>query len=169
MHAKTKGVTLIELMIAITIFGLLIAMALPSYARWIQSTQIRTAAESIQNGLQLARGEAVRRNTAVSFTLSGNNWAVAVVNPAATIQSRSGTEGSPNAVITAPANPYSVTFNSFGRTTTGAATINVTNPTGGSCEAAAGPMRCLNVIVQAAGQVRMCDPMLGSGNPQSCS
>lgn len=164
------GVTLIELLIGIAILGILLAMGLPSYAAWLQSTQIRTAAESIQNGLNLARGEAVRRNTAVSFTVTGNNWNVAVVNPATPIQSRNSAEGSPNAVITAPANPYTVTFNSFGRTTAGGgATINITNPTGGACESASGPMRCLNVVVQIAGQVRMCDPQLAAPNPQSCS
>lgn len=166
-----NGVTLIELLIGIVILGLLLALGLPSYAAWLQSTQIRTAAESVQNGLTLARAEAVRRNTAVSFTVTGNDWAVAVVGSATPLQSRAGTEGSPNAVITAPTNPYTITFNAFGRTTIagGVATINITNPTGGACESASGPMRCLNIMVQPSGQVRMCDPQLPVGNPQSCS
>lgn len=171
MHPAAQtviGVTLIELMIGIAILGLLLTLGLPSYARWIQSSQIRTAAESVQNGLQLARTEAVRRNSPVNFTLNGNNWSV--MANATTIQSRNATEGSPNAVITAPANPFTVTFNAFGRATAGGGTtLNVTNPTGGACEAAAGTMRCLNITVQAGGAVRLCDPALPATNPQSCS
>lgn len=165
---KVAGVTLIELMIGIAILGMVLTMGLPSYARWMQSSQIRTAAESVQNGLQLARTEAVRRNAPVNFTLNGNNWTVTA--NAVPVQSRNATEGSPNAVITAPANPFTVTFNAFGRATAGGGTtLNVTNPTGGTCEAAAGTMRCLNITVQAAGAVRLCDPALPSTNPQSCS
>lgn len=165
---KVAGVTLIELMIGIAILGMVLTMGLPSYARWMQSSQIRTAAESVQSGLQLARTEAVRRNAPVNFTLNGNNWTVTANSTP--VQSRNATEGSPNAVITAPSNPFTVTFNAFGRAAAGGGTtLNVTNPTGGACEAAAGTMRCLNIVVQAAGAVRLCDPALPSTNPQSCS
>lgn len=165
---RVTGVTLIELMIGVAILGMLLTLGLPSYARWIQSSQIRTAAESVQNGLQLARTEAVRRNAPVNFTLNGSDWTVTA--NAVPIQSRNATEGSPNAVITAPSNPFTITFNAFGRATTGGGTtLNVTNPTGGTCEAASGTMRCLNIMVQAAGAVRLCDPALPATNPQSCS
>ena len=62
LNSMQRGFTLVELMIGIAIVGLSLVMAAPSFSSWIQSTQIRTAAEAVQNGLQLARGEAVRRN-----------------------------------------------------------------------------------------------------------
>ena len=173
-----KGVTLIELMIALVILAVLMAIAFPNFSAWIQSTQIRNAAESIQNGLQIARNEAVRRNTQVTFTftaLPAATWSVDVVAPASNVQSHFAAEGSANAqVAAAPAGV--VTFNGLGRVTPAAAyTFAISNPTGGLCTAAGGPMRCLNVTVAVAGTpggglIRMCDPALNlATNPQGCN
>jgi type IV fimbrial biogenesis protein FimT len=68
-HRET-GFTLIELLVGLTIVGILFMMGVPSFKSWIQNTQIRTATEVIQNGLELARAEAVRRNTPVRFQLT---------------------------------------------------------------------------------------------------
>jgi len=57
---RQQGVTLIELMVGIAILATLLAMGIPAFTGWIQDTQVRTAAESILNGLQTARAEAVR-------------------------------------------------------------------------------------------------------------
>lgn len=65
-----QGMTLIEIMVALAVFGLLVLMAAPSFSTWIQNTRIRTTAESIQNGVQTARTEALKRNTAVEFALT---------------------------------------------------------------------------------------------------
>lgn len=48
---------------------------MPGIGTWIENTRIRGVADSLQNGLQIARGEAVRRNQSISF------WLVAVDNP----------------------------------------------------------------------------------------
>jgi type IV fimbrial biogenesis protein FimT len=48
-------------------------------------------------------------------------------------------------------------------------TIQVTNPTGGACVTASGPMRCLNVVVLPGGQIRMCDPSISTaGDTRKC-
>ena len=87
------GASLIEMMVAVTIVAILTILAVPNYAAWLQNNRIRTAAESLVDGLNLARAEAVRRNTAVRFdlvstltsgcTLSGSPkaWVVARGNP----------------------------------------------------------------------------------------
>ena len=49
------GLTLPELLIGIAILGILASVGLPSFQSWMVDTKIRTAAESIQNGLQRAR------------------------------------------------------------------------------------------------------------------
>ena len=78
-----RGVSLIELMVGIAVFATLVMLGLPSFTTWLQNSQIRTAADAIQNGLQVARGEAVRRNTNVRFQLTDtadNSCAIAAVD-----------------------------------------------------------------------------------------
>lgn len=87
------GMSLVELAIGLVIIGSLLALAAPSYTAWIHNTKIRTTAEAILNGLQLARTEAVRRNAQIRFNLtdtltatcvvsaSGANWIVSFDDP----------------------------------------------------------------------------------------
>lgn len=193
------GFTIVELMIGIVVLAMLMAMGGPSFATWLQNSQIRSMSEAMQNGLQLARAEAVRRNSQVRFELvnsltatcalstSGPNWIVSMdgavgscnstnmaddAAPVAprVVQSRPAGDGSPNAVVTA--SQSSIVFNGLGRVTPtpGAdITINVTNPNGGACAGASGPMRCLRIVVGAAGQIRMCDPRTSyNGTSEGC-
>ena len=46
---------------------------MPSTGAWIRNSRLRTAAESISDGMQQARNEAVRRNQPVEF-LPGLRW-----------------------------------------------------------------------------------------------
>src|SRR5450759_5436236 len=80
------GFSLIELMVGITIVGILFIMGVPSFKSWIQNAQIHTATEAIQNGLELARAEAVRRNTLVGFQLTSTMDNTCVLAPGAPIQ-----------------------------------------------------------------------------------
>lgn len=190
-----RGATLVELMIGLAIVALLFAMGAPSFFTWIQNSQIRTSAEAIQNGLYLARAEAVRRNTTTRFQLtttlnsscalsvSGTSWVVSLDDPSGAcdsaasdtvapriIQTRAGTEGTTNAVVVAAQS--SIAFNGLGRVTpvpVGNIDIDISNPAGGACAtASAAGMRCLRVRVAAGGQIRMCDPILASTDPQGC-
>jgi type IV fimbrial biogenesis protein FimT len=69
-RTNQRGFSLIELIIGVVIIGILTSMAIPAFGTWSQNTQIRNAADSIQNGLQQARVEAIRRNTPVRFQLT---------------------------------------------------------------------------------------------------
>lgn len=187
-RTRQRGLTLVEVMVAFALLVILIALGGPGFAQWLHNTRIRNASDAIQNGLQLARAEAVRRNASVRFQLvttldnscalstSGPHWIVsmdsAVGECASTnmadaaaptaprvIQSRSAGDGSSGVTVTA--DQSSIVFNGLGRVTPvpGAdITINVTNPAGGACAASSGPMRCLRIVVGTAGQTRMCDP-----------
>ncbi len=87
MKRRQRGFSLIEIVIVMAIFAVLFGMAAPAFNAWRANVQIRTATESIQNGLQLARAEAIRRNTSVMFWLdSGTNpltgdWLVGCAAP----------------------------------------------------------------------------------------
>jgi type IV fimbrial biogenesis protein FimT len=93
LNSRHSGFSLIELMIGVTIVGILFIMGIPSFKSWIQNTQIRTATEAIQNGIEVARAEAVRRNTLVRFqftssvdnscaiTTASGSWVVSLDDP----------------------------------------------------------------------------------------
>ena len=165
--ATRAGFTLIEVLVAVTVLGILAMMAMPTFGEWLQSQQLRSAAEATVNGLQVARAEAIRRNLRVQITFGApqTGWTVTEQPPGLTfIQGRQHEEGSPNAVLTAtPAGATIVTFTPLGGVTVnsgGSATVtrlDVTNPSGGACQPA-GAMRCLRIVISAGGTVRMCDP-----------
>lgn len=86
--SSLRGFTLIELMTSLLVLGILFLLGLPTYRQWIINSRIRTASESIQNGLRLARSEAVQRSTNVRFQLtslaSGADWTVCLASATAT-------------------------------------------------------------------------------------
>jgi type IV fimbrial biogenesis protein FimT len=63
------GMSLIELMIGIALLAFMLFLAVPAFQNFLMNTKVKNAAENIQTGLQLARAEAVRRNTNVRFQL----------------------------------------------------------------------------------------------------
>jgi type IV fimbrial biogenesis protein FimT len=186
------GFTLVEMLIAIAVLGILIMIGLPSMTTWIQNTQIRTHAETTVSGLQLARAEALKRNATVRFqfvnsltascalSTSGKSWVVSLTDPTGLcnldpsetvspmiIQKKDGSEGSPNTTLAAGAS--AVVFNGLGRSTGGNVTIDITNTVGGACGSAVGQMRCLQIQVTPGGQLRMCDPAVTSAtDPRFC-
>jgi len=137
-----RGFSLIELIVGIVILGVLMAMAAPRFTDWLRNARIRTSAEAIQNGLQLARAEAVRRNATVRFQLvnslddtcaiatTGPHWVVSMDNPAGQcatapsdtvapriIQVRNGAEGSAQTQVAADPSQSAFVFNGLGRLT----------------------------------------------------
>lgn len=85
--------SLVELVVGLVIIGVLLALAAPNYSAWVQNTKVRTTAEAMLNGVQLARAEAVRRNSQIRFYLTdtltaacvasaaGTNWVVSFDDP----------------------------------------------------------------------------------------
>jgi len=134
LRHSQHGITLVELMIGLVIVGILFALAVPAYNGWIQNQKIRTAAESLLNGIQLARNTAVTNNTQARFALcdSASSWQVLVVSAVAApdaadtvcgagaavtagnevrVQERSGQEGSASvAVLATSINPPPATI-----------------------------------------------------------
>jgi len=200
LHSATRqlGFTIVELMVGIVVLAILLAIGGPSFATWLQNSQIRNMSEGLKDGLQLARAEAVRRNALVRFELvdsltascaltkSGANWIVSMdgavgkcnstnmadaAAPAAprVIQSRPAGDGSRNAEVSST--DASVIFNGLGRMVSPAAdvAIDVSNPGGGSCLKDSGQMRCLRVVVGVGGQVKMCDARSSfTGTSEGC-
>jgi type IV fimbrial biogenesis protein FimT len=175
---RVGGFTLIELMIGITVMAIVLALGMPNYSVWIQNTRLRNAAESILNGLQLARSEAVRRNTSVQFTLgAGSSWTVGCVTASAdcpaAIQSRSTGEGSSTAITVAAADGTPIVFNNFGRMTAPVlgAGVNSTaiNVDVDAAVLSAAQSRDLRITINVGGNIRMCDPTVAdSTDSRAC-
>lgn len=64
-----RGFTLVELVIVIVIIGVMLSLGLSSFLETIRNAQLRARAENILSGLQLAKMEALKRNTTVRFQL----------------------------------------------------------------------------------------------------
>lgn len=168
-------------MVGVAIVAMVLAFGVPGFGTYLQNSKIRNAAESMQNGLALARTEAARRNTYVQFALVGtdSSWTVgcttAAANCPATIQARTAAEGSNTVSVASSGFATALGFNGFGKVTTLSAgstkaVFDISNPAGGTCEKLGGTMRCLRVEVSSGGQIRMCDPNLPTSNPkpQAC-
>jgi type IV fimbrial biogenesis protein FimT len=172
LRTNQKGVTLIEAMVALVIMGVLIAAGLPSFGTFLQNRKVRNSAEAIQNGLQLAKAEAVRRNTVVVFNLAaGSSWNLTCANCSDVLPSMPATEMSPD-VVTDPA-AVALNFNGFGKVSNLAAsatsTINISNSKGTCLTTTGGSgIRCLRIVVAPGGQIRTCDPMLPTSAAQAC-
>jgi type IV fimbrial biogenesis protein FimT len=173
---RQSGITLTEILIAVAIIGVLMALGMPAFQNWIQNTQIRTASEAIMNGLQTARNEAIRRNTAVQFRLDGGTstqWRVNLfIDPDGTpIQSRAAEEGSANATITVlPAGADTVTFSALGRVVPNADASDSLNRVtiDNLLIPVVADRRTLQIDIPAGGALRMCDPKVAAGDPRAC-
>jgi type IV fimbrial biogenesis protein FimT len=188
---RPRGFSLIEVLIALAILGVLMSIGIPAFNTMMKNFQIRSAAESLVAGLQAARNEAVNRNASVRFQLvttltnlcvlddNGPHWLISRNVPTSKcdqavvadflepndtaipqiLQKRFAQDGTAFLTATAAGVPVSaVVFSSLGRTNGGIDTIDVTNPKGGTCESAGGPLRCMRILIGAGGKVKMCDP-----------
>jgi type IV fimbrial biogenesis protein FimT len=75
---RKHGFTLIELVMVITILALLVTIGVPSYVQLIKKNTITTTSNELLAGLLLARSEAVRQETKITFTpeTNGKGWTV---------------------------------------------------------------------------------------------
>lgn len=180
-HPRQQGgISLIEIMIGLALMIILLALGLPNFSEWLQNSQIRTAAESTLSAMQLARGEAVKRNLNVEFVLTnpnaqgGTGWTVREAADGTIIQRANDGEGSRNVILTpTPADANIVTFNSFGRLpalnldgSPNIARINIDVP---ESVLAADKSVDLRITVTTGGQIRLCDPsIVTTGDPRKC-
>jgi type IV fimbrial biogenesis protein FimT len=184
---RAFGFTIIEMVVTMGIFGMLIALAVPTMRTWISNSKVRAVSDALQNGLRLAQSESLRRsrqvafeltnNTAAPFTAvaSGRYWAIITIpsmtdgteTPAFVESGVLAAVGS-NVAVTGPA---AVCFNSVGRLVANTSTATAvtggascTLPTTGTPPVWAygvtvpGTDRPLQVTLSPGGQVHLCVP-----------
>jgi type IV fimbrial biogenesis protein FimT len=173
MRRFVRGFTLIEMLIGIAVLALLLGLAAPSFMVWIQNTQIRTAADALLNGLQVARTEAIRRNKTVQFSLgTQTEWTVSVISPLQQLQYRAQDEGSANAVVqTTPGGSSTVTFDPLGGRTSNNDLSSPIDSIDVTSSVAPAGVRPLRIVITPSGSARMCDPdvNLKTGDPRRCT
>lgn len=180
-----RGFTLIELAMAMAIIAISLSYALPYTRTWIANTKIRSAADSLQNGLRSAQLEAVKRNQSVEFVLtdttpiasnvgtliasnSGINWVVRVDMSATNtpsysfIRGQSGSESAKGITVSAGQSP--IIFSALGRVVSATGQVQIDFD-----DANLSDDRPLRVIVSPAGRIKMCDPGKPAGNAQACT
>ncbi|HEY8607819.1 MAG TPA: GspH/FimT family pseudopilin [Noviherbaspirillum sp.] len=195
---RTAGFTLVEMMIGVAIVAVLLTVAMPNFQAFIQNTQVRTAVENMQAGLNLARSEALRRNARVSFWIvdnlgetcarsaSGTSWVVSFDDPSAAchnaasdsvvpriIQTRGGGDGSPNVTVSAKnalaAAATCITFNGFGGAETTCGGGTPIQTVQFRAASGGAAARKLDIRITSGGAVRQCDPdVADSSKPAAC-
>ena len=65
-----RGVTLTELLVAMSVLSILLAVGVPSFSQFTANTRLNSYANTLFSHLSLARSEAVKRNTRVAICKS---------------------------------------------------------------------------------------------------
>lgn len=174
---------MIEMVVTVSILAILIAIAVPSMSLWLANNRVRTTAQSLLNGMQLAKAEAIRSNQRVRFSLDGTDGAW-------TVRRSIGGCNFDTAVATSLVEAYTTTSQNSGATLSAladdgnSASTFIFSANGfQACDIAA-QFRTLTVSAAAAdntrrittsiaGRLLLCDPdltnKLSSGDPRKCS
>jgi type IV fimbrial biogenesis protein FimT len=180
------GYSLIELLVTITLIGILLLLAVPAFGAWAADARVRSTAETLLNALRLAQASAVARSRTSMFALTtatpaydavpakdGSNWYISLLpltNSDETAKSLGLVQSSTVArqygvTLTGPA---LACFSSLGQLTTESATAtglstactppsdDVTAPTE-YLVSRAGATRKFKILVYLGGRIRMCD------------
>jgi type IV fimbrial biogenesis protein FimT len=157
-HAhRARGVTLVEIVVAMAVGAILLATAAPSFSDYMTNARLRENGHLLLTEALMAQSEAIKRNTSVRLSTSGSTIQVIDLSvPAAPVLLR---ERLTSGGVTLPTS--ALTFGSEGRPVPfGTSAAIDLSAAGVICSADA---RCPGLRVDAGGAVRLCS------NQQSCS
>jgi type IV fimbrial biogenesis protein FimT len=119
---RSRGFTITETMMAVAVLAILVGLAAPGFREIILSQAVKTASFDLFSNLVVARSEAITRNTTVSVTPTGGNWANGwtITDSGGEVVRRQ--DQFAQVLI---AGPGAVTFNGAGRLTTGSTSISL--------------------------------------------
>lgn len=116
---KHRGLTLVELMIALAVLGIMLTIGVPAFTETVRQNRITAQTNTTVGLLNFARSEAVKRraNIEVEFTAEGSGWK-AQVRPAGAndvLRELRYPQGHTNFGEVGETDLPTVTFNSLGR------------------------------------------------------
>lgn len=184
-RCRNRGASFVEMIAVLAIMGVIIAIALPSFTTLMANQRIRTTAESLRSGIQLARMEALKRGRGTTFNMGALNsaWVVGCEIPVADdddgdglsdcpiqIQDSTGVVEGTAITITTDADGL-VTFSPLGLVrqlnqdgTAPFTQIDVTVP-----NVSSSGLKPLRILLPAGGLSRICDPSVTTaGDTRIC-
>lgn len=160
-------------MVALAIIGVLMAVAVPAFQSWLLNSQIYSAAESVQMGLQRARTEAVMRNKTVEFTLTPGTttWEVGIPGNPPFEQSKDKGRLKSVKQTVLPDGSTKVAFDLMGRVlaTASDGSPSITSIAFDSTVLQPAESKDLKVTVAASGKTKMCDPNAATTSTRACN
>ncbi len=170
-----KGFTLVELIVAIAIFAILAAMAVPSFNSFIDKYRVKRAADTLSAFLINAKSEAIKRNKTVSAVITvadvGSTWCVGMTDAAAAdcvcstpdtcqidvVDRVINSTSFKGVKLIGPVTGHAFKFKPLRGTVGGNATVELKSAAGLE----------VNVVVASFGRIKLCSPS-GSGGYETC-
>ena len=122
---NANGFTLVEMLVTVTIVGVLLAIAVPSFRQITINQGIRTASFDLFSALEYARSEAIKRSNVVSVkpdSAWSTGWKVV---DSSNNMLRSWTATSTVSISTTPTSLAAITFTKDGHLTTSAPKLQI--------------------------------------------
>ena len=192
-----RGVTLIELLVALAMLGMVVFAVMPEVSNWMRNLAVRNVGESLKGGLERARLEALRRNGSVSFWLvaddsktglsngcqvssEGSSWVVSGQDPsgkcaseasqddgAVVIEKWVSSDGG-RAVVVEAVDANGIGANRVTFTSLGQLSTANVSAARIVIKHSEGDARDLRIDINAGGSVRLCDPNVAADDPRHC-
>ena len=164
-RGRRHGLTLIELMVTITVAGLLLVAAAPHFADYTNNSRLREGGTTLQTEALFAQSEAIKRNRVVRLTTSGSTVQVLEAQDTAAmtlLRERTLAGGVSAAAATVDFSPRGYPINRAVVPTVEfvAAAADLSLP-GVTCSS---EQRCPGLRIDAGGGIRLCGNKLSGCN-----
>lgn len=90
---KTKGFSLVELMIVVSVFGVLMAIAIPAVGGYLQSTRLVGAVHTLEADFHYAHSLAYEQRKTYEILFQPGSYVIAQVSPYTEIRTRTMPKG----------------------------------------------------------------------------